>query len=113
MEIASDTIGLFLQIIGILIVLLSQISFGIRAWRKFGSLRKVFFAMAGTVRIGSGGTAEEFKKRREEELKETFPELWNLASYLREDIWVTAIGLIVTLIGLLFEISHLTLTLPV
>lgn len=105
MIISSEQVGLLLQLGGVLLVLFSQVWFGYKARRKFGGLRKAFFWMIGIVRIGSGET----EGLSEEYLKKTFPELWTFASFLREDIWTTAIGLVITVIGLLLELSSLTL----
>jgi len=103
MIISFEQVGLFLQIIGVLIVLLSQAWFGYRAWRKFRGLRRMFIEWIHPARIG------ETEGKSDEYLKKTFPEEWAFASYLREDIWFTAIGLVVTLIGLICELSSLTL----
>jgi len=104
MIISFDQIGLLLEIFGVLIVLLSQVWFGYRA-RKFGGLRKTFMGWIGPVRLGAGET----EGKSDEYLKKTFPELWAIASYLRGDLWTTAIGLLITLIGLICELSSLTL----
>jgi len=96
--------GLLLEIIGVLIVLFSQVWFGYKA-RKIGGLRRIFFRMVGPVRVGAGET----EGLSDEYLKKTFPELWAFASYLREDIWTTTIGLAITLVGLILELSSLTL----
>jgi len=104
MIISSEQVGLLLEIIGVLIVLLSQVRFGYRT-RKFGGLRRYFITIIGPVRLGAGETEEQ----SDDYLKETFPELWTFASYLREDIWTAAIGLAVTLVGLILELFNLTL----
>ncbi len=106
MEIVVD-IGLLWQIFGVLLVLLAQVRFVYRVWRKYGDMRKWFLKMLQVMRMGD----EEMMEWSNEKLEEKFPEKWALASYLREDIWTTAIGLVVTLIGLLFELSKLTLVL--
>ena len=105
MIISSEQVGLFLQMVGVLLVLFSQVWFGYKNWRKFGGLRKAFFWMIGSVRLDAGNP----EGKSEEYLKKSFPELWAFASFLREDIWTTAIGLLITVIGLLVELSSLTL----
>ncbi len=45
----------------------------------------------------------------EEALKKDQPEKWALAGYLRDNIRDSAIGLVVTFTGLLFELSKLSL----
>jgi hypothetical protein len=105
MIISFEQVGLFLQIIGVLIVLLSQAWFGYRTWRRFRGLRRTFMGWIGPVRMGAGET----EGKSDEYLKKTFPELWAFASYLREDLWTTVIGLVITLIGLICELSSLAL----
>jgi len=106
-------VGLLFQISGLLLALVSQVVFGWRAWRKFGGMRKGFFSMLGPVRIGAGGEPSKIKGVSNEHLKKNFPELWDFASYLRADIWTTAIGLLITFFGLVFEWLKLTVTLKV
>jgi len=106
MNIIGEIIGELLQILGVLIVLLSQVRFGYKAWRKCGGLKKTFFAMISNVRVG-GHDCEKLKELPEEYLKEMFPEWWTLDEYLSEDIWVTAIGLVVTVIGLIIAMIGL------
>lgn len=99
MAISSEQLGLLFQLGGVLLVLIGQVIFAYRAWRKFGGLRRAFFWMIGSVRIGAGET----KGEADEYLKKTFPELWAFASFFRDDIWITAIGLVVTMVGLILE----------
>ena len=63
----------------------------------------MFIEWIHSARIG------ETEGKSDEYLKKTFREEWAFASYLREDLWTTAIGLIITLIGLICELSSLTL----
>ncbi len=105
MTVSFEQIGLLLEIFGILIVLLSQMLLGVKVW-KSGGLRRFFMSIIGPVRLGAGGT----EGRSDEYLKKTFPELWTFASYLREDILTTSVGLVVTLVGLILELFNLTLS---
>ena len=98
-----EQIGLVLQIFGVSVVFLSQVRFWYKAWRKCGGLKKTFFAMISTVRVGARD-CEKLKEDTKEYLKKTFPEWWTLAEYLAEDIRDSAIGLFVTLIGLFIEL---------
>lgn len=63
----------------------------------------MFLEWIRTTRIG------ETEGKSDEYLKKTFPEDWAFASYLRDDLWITAIGLVITLIGLICELSSLAL----
>lgn len=109
MEIVLD-VGLLLQILGVLIVLISQVWFVYKSRKEAGSLKKAFFWMVSAMRVMDGRIIREWS---EEELKKKFPEWWTLAEYLHENIRDTAIGLMLTLIGLVFEWLKLTLTLTV
>lgn len=64
--------------------------------------------MVSVTRITSEKVADKEKLRRlsEAKLKETYPEWWTLAEYLSENLWTTAIGLVVTFLGLLFELLY-------
>jgi hypothetical protein len=107
MEIMID-MDLLFQILGVLIVLISQARFVYKSRKESGSLKKAFFEMVSVVRV-----RENVKETPEEELKKTYPEWWALADYLSENIRDTAIGLMFTLVGLVFEGLKLTLTLTV
>jgi len=100
MKITFEHIGLFLQILGVLAVLLSQVRFVYKSWRKFRNLKKAFFVMVSVCRVTDERKVKEIS---EEELEKTYPEWWALATYLSEDIRDTAIGLLLTLIGLVIE----------
>lgn len=113
MELTFEQVGLFFQIFGVLIVLFSQVWFGCKAWRKYGGLKKAFFVLLSVARIMGDELftegkldVEKLRKLPEEMFKDTFPEKWILASYLREDLWTTAIGLVVTLLGLFLELLY-------
>lgn len=107
MWITLDQIGLTLQILGVFVVFLSQVVFGYRAWRKCGSLRKAFFAMISIIRITSDKVTDpkKLKGQTEEWLEKTYPEWWALSGYLSQDIRDSAIGLAITLAGLLIELG--------
>lgn len=109
MEIVFD-IGLLFQILGVLIVLISQVRFVYKSRKKSGSLKKAFFWMVSAMRVRD---ERKIRERSEEELKKKFPEWWTLAEYLHENIRDTAVGLMLTLVGLVFEWLKLTLTLTV
>ncbi len=104
MSMSFEQVGLTLQVLGVLLVLLSQAVFAIRARKKYGSLKKAFFEMVSHIRIRDERPVRE---RSEEDLKKKFPEWWAFVEFLTEDIWITAIGLLITLLGLLIEMSAL------
>ena len=96
-------LGSIFQIFGVLIVLLSQVWFGYKAWRKYGSIEKAFFEFLSVTRVRSKDTIKNSK----DELKKTFPEWWTLAEYLSNDLRTTGIGLVVTLIGLMLSLFNI------
>lgn len=110
MNITYEIVGEVLQIIGVAIVLCSQARFWFRARGKCGSLEKAFFEMISVVRVRDDRKITEVS---EEELEEKFPEWWTLAEYLSEDIKTTAIGLVVTLIGLVIALFEGSIQLPI
>lgn len=119
MNITYEIIGEVLQIFGVAIVLLSQVLFGYKAWRKCGSMKKTFFAMISVARLKGEELLtkekddyEKLKKQSDEYLKKTFPEWYTLADYLSKDIWITAIGLVVTLIGLIIALFEGSIQFP-
>jgi len=75
--------------------------------RACGGMQKAFFAIISVVRVGSDEMTdqEKLKKLSKEDLEKTFPEWWTLAGYLSKDIRDSAIGLAVTLAGLLIELG--------
>lgn len=96
-------LGSLFQIFGVLIVLLSQVWFGYKAWRKYGCLEKAFFEFLSVTRVRDKDTIKNSK----EELKKTFPEWFTLAEYLSNDLRITGIGLVVTLIGLILSMFNI------
>jgi len=104
MIVSVEQIGILLEIVGVLIVLFSQVLLGFRV-RKSGGLRRFLMSIIGPVRVGAGTT----EGQSDEYLKKHFPELWAFASLLRDDIWTTTFGLVVTLIGLILELFNGTL----
>ena len=111
MNITYEIIGELLQVFGVAVVLLSQVLFGYKAWRKCGSMKKTFFAMISVVRVKGDDLLteeeddyEKLKKQTDKYLKKTYQEWYTLADYLSKDIWITAIGLVVTLIGLIIAL---------
>jgi hypothetical protein len=107
-SISFEQIGLLLEIIGVLIVLVSNAFFWYKA-RKFGGMIRKFMKAIGPVRIGAGET----EGLSDGYLKKTFPELWDFAYYLSGDILITTGGLVVTLAGLILELSKMTLSISI
>jgi hypothetical protein len=120
MNVPYEILGELLQIIGVMIVLLSQVLFGYRAWRKCGSMKKTFFAMISVGRVVGEELLtkgkyddEKLKKQTDDHLKKTFPEWYTLAEYLSSDIWITVVGLVVTLVGLAIALLEGSVQLPI
>ena len=89
-------LGPLFQIFGVLIVLLSQVWFGYKAWRKYGSLETAFFEFLSVIRVRGKDTLKKPKK----ELKKTYSAWYTLAEYLFNGLRITGIGLVITMIGL-------------
>lgn len=100
MEITLEALGLFLQILGVIIILISQAVFVIRAYKKFGSLKKAFVNLS-IPRVGIDD--EDFEKIPNEELKKAL-RILPLAGLLYDDFRSSIFGLILTLIGLILSI---------
>jgi len=67
---------------------------------KYG---KGIFEFLSVIRARDNDTIKNSK----EELKKTFPEWWTLAEYLSNDLRITGIGLVVTLIGLMLSLFNI------
>ena len=61
METTFEIVGLVFQILGVLIVLFSQIWFAYRARKKCGGLEKAFLAMVAIVRVIGDEVVDEGK----------------------------------------------------
>jgi len=93
-------IGQFLQVLGVSVVLISQVIFYSRARRKYGSLEKAFLDMAFARFGAEDETLKESNKEKTKRLLEKFP----LAQLLWNDFRASVIGLTLTMIGLIIEL---------
>ena len=108
MEISSEfivnwliqNIDIFLQTLGVVIVLLSQVHFIWKGYRKWGSLKKFLLDLT-CPRLGHG--KEKLKKLSKEELNKEFRKFY-LANWLYDDIIYSMIGLALTFLGLLISL---------
>lgn len=98
-------IGLILQILGIVIVLVSQALLVYRSHKKWGSLKKTFINW-NIARLGMKD--EELRRMSQVELRELIKK-FPLADFLYDDFIVSVFGLIITLFGLLCEVVDMLL----
>lgn len=96
-----NTIGLFFEILGVVVILYGQINFFIAARKEYGSVKKALIHMSG-ARVGSD--VERLKEMSEVEANKLFKK-FPLAELIRDDIQISVLGLILTLIGLSIEIA--------
>ena len=92
-----ERLGLVLQISGLLIILGSQIWLWYRARRKYGSLKR---ALRDYVRPRERWDYEAAKVLSENNTLKPFP----LAEFLYEDLVISVIGVVIALVGTVFEL---------
>jgi len=96
----NQNIDIFLQTLGVTIVLLSQVHFIWKGYRKWGSLKKFLLDLT-CPQLGHG--EEKLKKLSKEELNKDFKRFY-LANWLYDDIIYSMIGLALTFLGLLISL---------
>ena len=92
-----ELISLFLQTMGLTIILISQAIFYLRVRREWGSLGKAFLSLT-TPQSGIG--KEKLLKMSHGETKEAL-KIFRLARFLYDDFRVSVFGLLCALIGTL------------
>ena len=97
-----DLIGEILQVIGVVVVLGSQLVFVVKARRKYKNLQTAFLDITAARYCF---TDEEFKElsKNKEKLRQAFGEFPH-AKILYEDFIVSIFGLIITLAGLIIAL---------
>ena len=98
--ISLGLIGTVFQLIGILIILISQVEFWFRTHKEYGSLQKAFLSMS-FPKVGL--EKEKLKRLSMDELKEIVDKL-PLAGLLYEDFKISVIGIFFTLIGMIIAL---------
>ena len=94
-------IGLFLEIMGLVIVLFSQALFLYRSKKKWGSLPKAFLDLTA-LRLGYDD--KKLQRLSPTEAREALRKLFPFAEFLYQDFRVTVLGLAVSIFGLLLQL---------
>jgi len=100
LEITFEKIGLYLQILGIIVILIPQIHFFGKLWKKWKNLKKGCLDVAATR---WGISDEELAEMTKEEINDKFKK-FPLAGWLYDDIKISLFGLSITLFGLFVEL---------
>lgn len=99
MAVTYETIGEFLQAVGVAIVLVSQAFFLWKAYKKYGSLGTAFLEIQAARCYMNDEDVEKTVKDKQKlkEALQNFPH----ASWLYDDFRYSVVGLILTLVGLI------------
>ena len=100
MEITFEQIGLFLQILGVIVVLGAQIHFLLKLWKKWRNLKIGFYNMTASRFVTSN---EELMKMTKEDQDEVFKDS-PMTMWLRSNFFESILGLSLTVAGLLVEL---------
>ena len=98
-----ELISLFLQTMGLIIILVSQAIFYLRTRREWGSLKKGFLSL---TRPRDEREHEALLVLSQNQLNKTF-KLFPLAKFLYDDFVISVIGLLCALIGTLLPFAFL------
>jgi len=93
-------IDLLLQILGVVIVLTSQGWFLYNIRKRYGNLKRAFLEISFSRCTPSDRELEEATDTGLEKYYEKFP----LAKFIRDDFYITTLGLLVTLLGLIVSL---------
>jgi hypothetical protein len=101
-----NTISIAFQILGIIVVIVSQIVFVYKAKKKYGSVKKAFLSLNIFPEvIVTDGTepSEEIKNMKKDEVENKIKK-FPLAKMLLDDFKISFVGVILTLIGIIVGI---------
>ena len=97
--IGTTQAGLFLQLVGVIIILAAQAVFIFRARRRYRRVKGAFLDMV----LSRVGPDKEVWNMTEAEVNDSI-KLHPLAGFLWDDFWVSLLGLVLTFLGLVVEI---------
>lgn len=111
MNIPYEIIGEVLQIIGVVVVLVSQIFFILRVRKKYGRLGTAFLEIQATRQYMNDEKVKKTAKDKQK-LKEAL-KLFPHAELLYDNFKYSLIGLIITLVGLIIALFEGSIQLPI